>query len=193
MLVKLRSAAVIAMIWIASVAGVSFTAWFAIDRAGRDLAGAAVGSLRPITLNSALGTSTPGPPSPTDTATNEPGAKDPSASSTPPVSPAPSGSPKASVSPGPPGASASGGSDRSSWQDRTVSVTGGQVSVRCTGATIVLRIAQPGDGWRVEVGESTPTRVVVGFRRGNEENGVETKVTAVCASGTPSFSAASDS
>jgi len=57
----------------------------------------------------------------------------------------------------------------------------------------VLRIAQPGDGWRVEVGESTPTRVVVGFRRGNEENGVETKVTAVCASGTPSFSAASDS
>ena len=39
MVVKLRSAVGVAMIWLATVAGVSATAWVAIDRAGRDITG----------------------------------------------------------------------------------------------------------------------------------------------------------
>jgi hypothetical protein len=72
-----------------------------------------------------------------------------------------------------------------------VSVTGGQVSVRCTGASILLRIAQPDNGWRVEVDNAGPDQVHVTFRSGDEEEGGGTQVTAVCAMGTPAFTVAS--
>jgi len=71
-----------------------------------------------------------------------------------------------------------------------VSVTGGQVSVRCTGASILLRIAQPDNGWRVEVDNAGPNQVHVIFRRGDEEEGGGTHVTAVCATGIPAFTVA---
>ena len=66
-------------------------------------------------------------------------------------------------------------------------VTGGQVSVRCTGAVITLRIAQPDDGWRVEVDRSGTEDVEVTFHRGDIAAGGQTHVKAVCSAGTPVF------
>jgi hypothetical protein len=71
-----------------------------------------------------------------------------------------------------------------------VSVTGGQVSVRCTGAKILLRIAQPDNGFRVEVDESVVARVNVSFQTGDEEATGGARVTAVCVTGTPAFDVA---
>lgn len=159
MVVKMRSRSgvVVVAIWLAAVAGVSATAWFAIDRAGRGVTGADASSPPPVTVGTALATTTPGRgPSP-----NRP---------TPEASPKPTAIP-ASATP----------------QDRTLSVAGGQVSVRCTGATILLRIAQPDNGWRVEVHSSGPAEVDLSFRLGDDDSGGETGVTTVCARGTPAF------
>lgn len=177
MVIKLRSAVGVAMVWVAIVAGVSVTAWFAIDRAGRDITGGGVDALPPPTLGSALGTPTPeGGPSPTEptkaSATPEPSATTaPSPSTAPSVSPAPSSPPApATIS-----------------RDRTFSLDGGQVSVRCTGITIRLRIAQPDDGFRVDVERAGPEEVHVIFRRGDEEDEGGAQVTAVCVAGTPAL------
>jgi len=161
MAVKLRSAVGIALIWVATVAGVAATAWVAIDRAGRDLTSASAGAsvLPPASVGTAVATTTPrGGPSRTDQ------TPDPSESTT-------SGTAPGSTTP----------------RDRSVSVAGGQVSVRCTGATILLRIAQPDNGWRVDVDTAGRHEVDVRFRRGAEDAGPGTHVTAVCASGTPTF------
>ena len=72
--------------------------------------------------------------------------------------------------------------------DRTVLVTGGQVSVRCAGAVIKLRIAQPDNGWRVDVEGSGPVKVEVSFQQGDAEGGAQAHVEAFCSSGTPVFS-----
>jgi len=172
MVVTLRSAVGVALIWLATVAGVSVTAWVAIDHAGRDITGGVVSSPPPVTLGSPLGTTTPDAgPSGTD-ATSEPSAA-------PETSAAPDASATTEPSAAPePSATSS---------DRTVSVTGGQVSVRCTGSTIQLRIAQPDNGFRVEVEKAGPEEVHVIFRRGDDEGGVGAQVTAVCATGTPAF------
>lgn len=154
MAVKLRSAVGIAMIWVATVAGVSATAWVAIDRAGRDITGADVTSLRSLAATAAASTA--------------PGAT--SATASPSASPSPS---------------TSAGS--ATQQDDSVRVAGGQVSVRCTGATVGLRSAQPDNGWRVEVGTSGPREVVVSFESGEDETERGSQVTAVCASGKPVF------
>jgi len=162
MVVTLRSAVGVALIWLATVAGVSVTAWVAIDHAGRDITGGVVSSPPPVTLGSGspLGTTTPDAgPSGTD------------------ATPEPSAAPEASATTEPSATSS----------DRTVSVTGGQVSVRCTGSTILLRIAQPDNGFRVEVEKAGPEEVHVIFRRGDDEGGVGAQVTAVCATGTPAF------
>ena len=60
MVVRLRSSVGIALIWVATVAGVSATAWFAIDQAGRDLTGNEVNALRPPTVSEDDPASTPG-------------------------------------------------------------------------------------------------------------------------------------
>ena len=60
MVVRLRSSVGIALIWVATVAGVSATAWFAIDQAGRDLTGNEVNALRPPTVSKDDPASTPG-------------------------------------------------------------------------------------------------------------------------------------
>jgi hypothetical protein len=59
--------------------------------------------------------------------------------------------------------------------------------VRCTGATMVLRIAQPDDGWRMEVDKSGPEEVGVRFQLSADNAGSGTRVTAVCSTGTPVF------
>jgi len=195
MVVKLRSAVGVSLIWLVTVAGVSATAWVAIDRAGRDITGAAVSSLPPATVGTSVVTTTPGsgPSTPDETVKPTAIAK-PSATSVRPAkpvrsaTPVRSANPERSTTPGP-SASRTLSTPRSSPtpQDRTVSVTGGQVSVRCTGATILLRIAQPTNGWRVKVGDSGPESVDVSFWRGEDYEGGGAHVTAVCVSGTPSF------
>ena len=183
MVVKLRFAVGVAMIWLAAVAGASVTAWFAVDRAGR-LTGASLSSLRPTlvgapVVGAPVVTTTPGSePTRTD-ATPEPSStpgppSTPDTSATRTSSPAPSPSSNSQTSPTTP-------------QDRTVSVAGGQVSVRCTGATILLRFAQPDNGWRVEVDKSGPEEVEVSFRTGDDDAGSQTQVRALCETGTPAF------
>jgi hypothetical protein len=53
---------------------------------------------------------------------------------------------------------------------------------------MLLRIAQPDDGWRVEVDKSGPEKVQVRFQRSDDNAGSGTRVTAVCSAGTPAFS-----
>ena len=72
-------------------------------------------------------------------------------------------------------------------------MTGGQVSVRCTGAVITLRIAQPDNGWRVEVGGSGSVKVEVTFQQGDAEGGAQAHLEAVCSRGTPVFTVDSSS
>jgi len=164
MVMTLRSAVGIATIWLAAVTSVSATAWFAIDRAGRDLTGSTVSTL-PLAQ---LTTPTPGSGSTTTEAA-------PHTQATPQTSAAPKPS-------GPPGPAAT-----PTPTARTVSVQGGQVTVTCTGATIRLRTAQPENDWRVQVDTSEPGRVGVRFRDDDEEESQRTDVAAVCASGVPVF------
>jgi len=169
MVVKVRFAVGVAMIWVVAVAGVSVTAWVAIDRAGRDITGPSASALPPAFIGTALATTTPSSAPPRTHATVVPTPSRTSANPT--RSPSPTHSPTAPTIP----------------RDRTVTVTGGQVSVRCTGATIQLRIAQPSNGWRVEVERSGPVEVEVGFQLGDNEDAGKTHVIAVCSAGTPVF------
>jgi hypothetical protein len=62
--------------------------------------------------------------------------------------------------------------------------------VRCTGATMLLRIAQPDNGWRVEVEDPGPAEVEVRFERADDSSGKSGKaarVRAVCETGSPVF------
>jgi hypothetical protein len=164
MVMKLRTAVGIAMIWLATVAGVSATAWVAVDRAGRDLTGAGATSLPAPPVDTAVATTTPSSgPSPTRA------------------------TPQTSASTTPATATSS-----ATFQDRSVNVAGGLVSVRCTDATILLRIAQPDDAWRVNVATSGPTQVDLRFHSGEDNAGGDTHVTAVCVSGTPAFTVANN-
>jgi hypothetical protein len=59
--------------------------------------------------------------------------------------------------------------------------------VRCIGATVVLRIAQPDNGWRMEVEEPGPAEVKVRFERADDSSGKAARVRAVCQTGNPVF------
>ena len=188
MVVKVRSAVSVGLIWLAAVAGVSGTAWIAIDRAGRDITAGSVSSLSPLSVVNGPAATTPGVGPTSTEVTTSPTAKpalptkpEPSPTLRSTVSTIPSASPTSAAVPGPP-----------TSRDGTFSATGGQVTVRCTGGTIQLRIAQPDDTWRVEVGSVGPQEVHVTFMRGGEEGVVGTQVTAVCAGGAPVFRVASD-
>jgi len=174
MLSKLRATVGVAMIWLLTVAGVSATAWFAIDRAGHGLTGGGLSPLSSLSAAATLGTAPRSSPTPA------PGPSQPSATSS-----ARASTSGATASPN--AASSTSPARVAAHRDRSFSVAGGQVSVRCTGATILLRIAQPDNGWRVEVGASGPEQVAVTFQRGDESPGGETKVGAVCANGAPAI------
>jgi hypothetical protein len=188
MVVKLRSAVGVGMIWLAAVAGVSVTAWVAIDRAGRDITDGLVNSLSPSTLGTSPVATTPGRTATPNGATAQPSVK-------PKVSPEPSRTPtgRIPVAQGPSSPALVAASGSTNPQDGTYSATGGQVTVRCTDKTIQLRIAQPDDGWRVEVGNAGPDEVQVIFRHGEDDGEGGTQVTALCAAGTPVFKVESQS
>ena len=179
MRVKLRFVVGVAAIWVAAVAGVSVTAWLAIDRAGREVTNATVSALPPASIGTA-----------TSATTSDQGASSTDPTTKPPASktPKPPTSKASTVAPSPSPASTHTGSATSTpVRDRTVTVVGGQVSVRCIGSALTLRIAQPDNGWRVELDRSDAGDVQVTFKNGDSEASVETQVTAVCTAGTPVF------
>ncbi len=68
---------------------------------------------------------------------------------------------------------------------RVAQVPGGEVAVRCAGAAITLRWAQPDDGYSVETGSGGSAELEVTFR--SSAGGVEreTQVHATCQRGAP--------
>jgi hypothetical protein len=168
--VKRRRVVGLVAAWVAVVALASSLAWFAIERAGREvLTGPSVA------LDVDGGT------------TAEPAV---TTSSTPTARPTPKPASKPSSSSGSSGSSGSrpGGPSSSRPQqvsvDRSVVVTGGAVGVRCTGSTAKLRYAQPAAGYTVTVKDNGPQRVEVEFT--NPSRG--TRVRAECSAGAPQFS-----
>ena len=61
--------------------------------------------------------------------------------------------------------------------------------MRCTDSTIRLRIAQPANGWRVDVEKAGPEEVSVIFRRGDSEDLGGSRLTAVCKASTATIQA----
>ncbi len=57
--------------------------------------------------------------------------------------------------------------------------------MRCTGASIALRWAQPDDGWSVQTGAGGSAEVEVTFRSTADGVERETQVHAVCQRGAP--------
>lgn len=111
---------------------------------------------------------TAGPPvDPTSGPTARPTA-DPTTG--PSRTPTPTSSPTASPTSTPPKAVAA------TWH-----VSGGTVSVECTGSRISLLYATPDDGWTVEVGSRGPEKVEVEL----DGSAGETTLVARCSSGTP--------
>jgi len=179
MRVKLRFVVGVAAIWVAAVAGVSVTAWVAIDRAGREVTSATVSALPPASIGTA-----------TSATTSDQGASSTDPTTKPPASktPKPPTSKASTVAPSPsPTSSHTGSVTSTPVRDRTVTVVGGQVSVRCIGSDLTLRIAQPDNGWRVELDRSDSGDVQVTFKGGDGEASPETQVTATCSAGTPVF------
>ena len=188
MVMSLRSAAGMAAIWLTAVAGVSATAWVAIDRAGRDITDTSVVALYPGPLTTPTLGSEPArttvkgktPVTPNPTATSSLTAIPlPGATSKPITTPTPATPTTPATTTNPTAANPA---------DNTINVTGGLVSVRCTGTAIALRIAQPANDWRVRVDTTGPGQIVVSFQRGEEDSPSTTQVTAVCTDGIPAFS-----
>jgi len=198
------------VVWLVAVTGTTTLAWIVIDRAGRSIGStptalaADLGPPRaarsPFSAPSAPGASTArsatasGPSSgqlparPSVTASRSappPGARPPATGSvrwpitttSPTRQPTtrPTGQPTTRTLP--PVASAA--------VQRVVHVQGGVVAVRCTGASIVLRWAQPDDGWSVETGSSGSAELEVSFRSSAGGVEQETQVHAACQSGEP--------
>ena len=186
MVISLRSAGGIATIWLAAVVGVSATAWVAIDRAGRDITDVSAKTMPPAPII----TPTMGPPM-SATPSNPPATPKPSAHpetatplppSTPPATampPMPS-APQTTPTPAPP-----------TPHDDSISVTGGLVSVRCTGAAVELQSAQPEFNWRVHVDTPNTGQIDVTFQQGDEESQSRSQVRAVCTNGTAAFTVTS--
>ena len=188
-----RSAAGMTAIWVFAVAGVSATAWIAIDRAGRDISTAAISATAPPALNTPM---MGAEPTPAPATTKPKPAVKPAATPTPSAVASPLATPAAAPQPRHTGdrsggtpAPAAGSTPQATptSQDNTISVTGGLVSARCTGTAIKLLIAQPENDWRYRVDTSNGGQIVVSFQRGEEDSTTSTVVTGVCANGAPQF------
>lgn len=181
MRVKLRFVFGVAAIWVVAVAGVSVTAWLAIDRAGRGVTNAKVSALPLASFGGATSATTSDQGASSTGPTTKPSASKtprPSSSKTSTVAPSPSPSPTNTRT---------GSVTSTPVRDRTITVVGGQVSVRCIGSDLTLRIAQPDNGWRVDLDRSDSGDVQVTFKGGDHEASPETQVTATCSAGTPVF------
>ncbi len=129
-------------------------------------------------------------PSPTSTPLPEPTTTPsaaPTASSSPRPSPVPvrpSTTPPPVVPP-PTAVSPTAVSPTATAVARTWNVPGGQVSVECQAAEIVLLSATPENGWSVEVEHGGPVEIEVKFH----QREAETSVHAVCVGGVPEMTA----
>jgi hypothetical protein len=201
MVINPRSAVGMAAIWLVAVAGVSATAWVAIDRAGRDITPAAISALPTPLNNPTLGSeptktapkpkpsATPAPtpdvaPAPTSAPTPTP-TQVPVPAPTPAPAPAPVAAPTPDASPRAPARPPAPAGPTAIY--KTYRVPGGIVTVRCIGASIGLRIAQPENDWRVSVDTSVVGQIAVTFVTGEEDSTTKTLVTAVCTHGAPAF------
>jgi len=182
MRMKVRFVIGVVAIWIAAVAGVSVTAWLAIDRAGRGVTSATVSALPVAPIATATAATTTGQGASITGPTTQPSASKTTKPSA--VAPSPSPSPATAHAVPVPSTPA---------RDRTATVVGGQVSVRCTGSALTLRIAQPDNGWRVELDRSDSGDAQVTFKGADGEASQESQVKATCVSGTPVFKVESGS
>jgi hypothetical protein len=154
-----------AVVWLAAVVVVAAVAWFAIDSAGREVAGP---NTRAALVSAAQ-------PSPTVAAT--PGNVAP----TPPPSPGALGAPGPepgtnTVTPsGTPSVPSSGGEWTGSYDS-----AGGVVLVRCVGGKAVGSATRVADGWRVERTSNVGGRLRVIFVAGD---GRKASVEAACQNG----------
>lgn len=182
-----------ALAWLMVVVAAVSIASFAIGRAGQHvldpLSAVAVSVPTPGTVASSSGApstppssepspapSTGTPPAAVPSTTTTPAAPGPT---TPPpvVAPTPTVDPPEAEPPPPPAVP----------QDRVVTLTGGQVGVRCLAGVPSLRFAEPQPGWTVELGsDDGGTRVRVEFE---QDEGGRSRVQATCgADGTPQVS-----
>jgi len=201
-----RSWAMGVLVWVCVVLAGSSLVWVVISHAGAGVApqpGAPVAAGDPGADTAAPSTRPP-QRSATERPTlrpaprpSRPSSSSPAAAPSAPAAPAPAPTGEAvpdsgndagttTRSPGSPPASTKPSASRRTW-----SGTGGSVVAECTGNRIRLVAAQPDGGFAVEVGNRGPEEVEVKFDgRGDEER--ESEVHAVCAGGTPRFSAESN-
>lgn len=199
-------------VWLVAVTGTTTLAWLVIDRAGRSIGSTptavATGLRAPVPARPSTAAPSAGRSAPRSDAATSAGhepARTPAATSrsatasTPgprptgsepvvPVVPAPgSTSPTRRPTTRPTGepTTRTPAPTAATAVQRAVHVQGGEAAVRCTGATIALRWAQPDDGWAVETGASGPTEVEVVFRSSADGAERETQVHAVCQRGAP--------
>ena len=156
-----------AVVWLLAVAVVAAVAWFGIDSAGRQVAGA--DAVQPA-------------PAPTRTLANV----------TPTVSPSPialgAERPGSGIDSGtrfgtPSGTPSVPGSD--DGQTGTYSSAGGDVAVRCVGGTAAVWTTRVADGWRIGQAGLTGAGLRVLFVAGD---GRTEGVGVTCPNGRPSFS-----
>jgi hypothetical protein len=176
--------------WVAVVGATSAVAWVAIDRAGREVLTATAGSAAGPAAVATGAPRTPSAhgPSSSPTSSRTPGQVSPT-TGTRPRSSTGSGTHQPATAP-----TSTTRTTRPTPApavvDRSVRVEGGQVGVRCAGAVVSLRFAQPVDGWAVRVGDDGPGQVKVAFVSAAQQRDIE--VEAECSGGTPVFSTSDD-
>ena len=172
--------ALVVVTWVAAVALATTVAWWAVSAVGGARDGSAAGVLSRADIEVALADQRTHAASASPGTTAPPATTAPSAaltSTTPPATdPSPTSELPTSHPTGPPVTTAP-----STVVVRTWDVTGGQVSVSCSGPTISLLYATPADGWTVTTGHAGPEEVEVTLRSG----GTETSLKATCVGGTP--------
>jgi hypothetical protein len=170
--------------WVVVVIAGSALTWVAIDRAGNQVTG---NPTQDQTQPAVVGTLGAAP-------TRSP-KHGPRATRTSPTGPRattlPSRTPSAAATSTHPGGSPSKTTASSPVQTetRTWSGAAGTVTVSCTGRTARLQGTSPGDGWHVEVGDSSGGEIEVTFKR----NESEVQVKATCVGGVPRFQVESGS
>lgn len=211
-----RSVLLAVGLWLAVVVVVSGATWAVIDAAGRDVTtrpaadpAATGGALRTVTPETSAPRATPtarprpsrpsrptrtpsrtrttpAVPVPSAVATEQPDVTTPASPVTTAPAPRPSTRPATKSTPPAPAPRP---------QERTWSGRAGSVAARCTGSTIGLASAWPGDGWRMQVDERGPSRVKVEFHLARSDREAESEsetadsveVRAECVGGVPRF------
>jgi len=166
--------------WVVVVIAGSALTWVAIDRAGNQVTGNPTPDQTQPAVVGTIGAA------PTRTHSPKHG---PRATRTSPAGPRattlPSRTPSATPTSTRPGGSPSktAASSPVQTETRTWSGAAGTVTVSCTGRTARLQGTSPGDGWHVDVGDSSGGEIEVTFKSSE----TEVQVQATCVGGVPRF------